>query len=859
MNAHPPRWAAWLLRHLRLRGDEDILLGDFEEEFHYLRHQHGLSYARRWYVRQVLVSLPGFTDQLIRWSSSMLKNYLLVAARAFRKHPLYASINVLGLALALACSLTILLFVADERSFDTFHVNGDQLYRLERIAMNDGRSSFTDGPTGPAMAAAFPEIQSATRLSKSAHLLRRGDYQAYGDEIAYADSTFLQMFSFDVLQGDRATILSAPNSIVLTAAMASKYFGDQNPVGQTMVMDNATELVVTGVLADIPSNSHYTFDALAPFSMLVQSNTWLERFGSIGTQTYVLLMPQAHPSDLATAFADFAENNPVWTKEFYLRPITDIHLYSNVYELESQGDINTVYLFSAIALFILLLACINYVNLSTARSAQRMKEVGMRKVLGADRVQLLFQFLGESILMTALALGLALVLVLVFLPGINGLMGRELSLAPLVEGRGLFLLMGGILIIGTAAGLYPALHLARFRPAQVLKRTIHRPGRTSRFRQALVVTQFAVSITLIVATLVIGQQLQYMQQQDLGFDQEQIVTLPLRDGSLVTESSETLKERLLSDPQVMHATVTNSGVDAPISSGPVAASQFGERDASSPVHGYVFADPEFQPTLGLDVIAGESLWPEREGRPNTDVLITRQAVTTLGWSAPEEAIGQTISATISDGLLTVVGVVDDFHTASLHRSVRPMIVFGNAIPRNGKLMLRLAPGSPQAALSRFETIWNEVLPEWPFEYEFLDDHLQQRYEQDQQEAALYRSFAALALFIACLGLFGLAAFMAQQRTKEIGVRKVLGASVRQIVLLLSREFSLLVGVAVLVAIPVAYTLMDRWLEDFAYRIEVPWTAFAMAALLAFGIAALTVSYHAVHAARRNPVRSLRSE
>ncbi|MEM6644783.1 MAG: ABC transporter permease [Bacteroidota bacterium] len=859
MSARPPRWAAWLLRHLRLRGDDDILLGDFEEEFHYLRQQQGEAYARRWYVRHVLISLPGFIDQMIRWCFYMLKNYILVAARAFRKHPLYATINVLGLALALACSLTILLFVAEERGFDAFHVNADRLYRLERIGMNDAPSSFTDGPTGPTIAAEFPQIQAATRLSRSEHLLRHGERQAYGDAIAYVDTTFLQMFSFEVLQGDRATMLSAPNSIVLTASLAEKYFGEVNPVGQTMVMDNATELVVTGVLADVPANSHYVFDALAPFSLLIQSNSWLEHFGGVGTQTYVLLAPGAQPNDLTADFAHFAEANPVWTQSFYLRPLTDIHLHSDVYEVTPQGDMATVRLFSAIALFILLLACINYVNLSTARAAQRMKEVGLRKVLGADRVQLLFQFLGESILLTAAALAVALALVGLALPALNTLLARELSLAPLVTGQGLFVLMGGVFLIGAAAGIYPALHLARFLPAQVLKQTIRRPGYTSRLRQGLVVVQFAVSTTLIVATLVVGQQLQFMQQQDLGFDTEQVLTIPLRDGTLVTETSKVLKERFLSDPQVIHATVTNSGVGAPSGSGPVAATQFGERRESSPVHGYVYADPEFQPTLGLDVLAGESLWTGRENRHYTEVLITRQAVTTLGWQTPADAIGQTIATTVFDDLATVVGVVDDFHTASLQRSVRPMIIFGFPKAQDGKIMLRLAPGSPQHAIARFENTWTEVVPEWPFEYQFLDDAVQQRYAQDLQEATLYRSFAALALFIACLGLFGLAAFTAEQRTKEIGVRKVLGASVHQIILLLSREFVVLVSVAVLCAAPVAYALMERWLDGFAYQTDISWTVFVVAALIAFAIAGLTVSYHALQAARQNPVRALRSE
>lgn len=854
----PPRWASWLLARCRIRGDRDILLGDFEEEFHYLQQEWGTSYARRWYISQVLVSLPGFIDQMLRWSGAMLTNYLKVAVRAFRKQPVYSLINVVGLAIGLACCLLIFLFVQDELTFDRFHANADRIYRLEPIQeVNHARSSFTDAPTGPALVEAYPKVEAATRTFRVEALVSFEDQQFFGEKVAYVDSSFLSMFSFPLIQGTIQTALAVPNSIVLTASMAEKYFGEEDPMGQVVRIDNEADYTVTGVVEDVPHNSHYTFDALASFDTLYPKYPWLKSFGSVAVRTYLLLAPGVNHLELEPKFESFLEEHDTFSAALHLRPLTNIHLHSTVWEIDPQGDIQSVYLFSAIALFILLLACINYMNLSTARSAKRMNEVGMRKVLGADRLQLIFQFLGESIIMAVGALGLALLFVLIALPVMNDYLGRTLTILPLVTGNGLLLISSFCLAVGMLAGTYPAIALARFNPIRVLKKTASIAQGKSRLRQALVISQFVVSIVLLTATFVVGAQLQYMQKENLGFDQERVINIFVRDANLLAHM-DVLKQELKADAQVVNVTVSSTGVDEFTSSGPItreADEDFSEQELT----GYIFADEDYIDTFGMEVVAGRNFERERTATSSHDIIVNEALVRKLGWTSPEEAIGQRVRSYMSKELGTIIGVVKDFHVRSLRSSV-PSVVLANARKQDDSIVsVRMGPGDISAALSRFEAVWNRIIPDWPFDMVFLDESLQQRYVQDRQQGQLFSVFSVLAIFIACLGLFGLAAFMAQQRTKEIGVRKVVGATVPQIILLLSKEFTSLVGIAFVVAVPGAYLLMDRWLNEFAFRIDLSWYLFALAGVLALGVAWLTVSFQSIRAARSNPVEMLRYE
>lgn len=857
-NPSPPRLAAWLLERFRIRGDSDILLGDFEEEYHILCNRYGVAYARRWYWVQVAASLPGLLDQWLRWSAIMLTNYLKIALRTLRKQPGYTVINLFGLALGLACCIIIYLYVADEFSYDRFHTNAEHIYRLERTQPNGGRSAFTDGPSGPTLATNYPEIEAAVRFSPREMLARVGDRQFYGEDVLFTDSTFFSVFSFTLLQGNPQTALTAPNSIVITASFAQKYFGERDPMGALVLLDNEDELVVTGVVEDVPSNSHFDFDALTTMQLAQQKYPYMKRWGSISLQTYVLLVPQADPAAVEAKFETFLTQYQTFADALHLRPLLDIHLYSNVFERYPQGDIEALYLFGVIAFFILLLACINYMNLATARSAQRMKEVGMRKVLGADRKQLALQFLGESVVMTLLAMGLTLLIVQSVLPLFNTFLDRSLSLVPFFQAQGLLLLLAFSLFVGVAAGLYPALYLAHFQPVKVLKGSTNPGSGGSLFRQGLVVVQFVVSIALLAATLIVSAQLDYVQSRNLGFEEEHVVAIQLRDQKLL-ERAEGLRQTLLNDAQVVAASISNSGIEIPQSSAPVAAPEFGELTDASPITEFVFSDKAFPETLGLTVLAGEGFDEAKTSQTDTHVILNEAAVKRYGWATPEDAIGKTLESRITNDPFTVIGVVNDFHTRSLRRQVTPMMLFNVWLQRDGVLLVRLQPGDARPALARFEALWNDRIPEWPFEYNFLDETVASRYAGEHQTRQLFTLFASLAILIACLGLFSLAAYTATRRTKEIGIRKVMGATVNQIVLLLSKEFTRLVLVAFVIATPIAALLMDRWLDDFAFRIDLPWYIFALAGFMALAIAWLTVSYQSIKAALGNPVRALRHE
>lgn len=795
----------------------------------------------------------------------MLKNYLTIALRNLRKQKGYTFINIFGLAVGLACCLLISLYVQHERSYDRYHEKADRIYRLTTELGFSGTSAHF-ASASPVMAevmrAEFPEVEQSVRVINGSKMVRVGDTQFKESRFYHADSTVFDVFSYTFIAGNAQTALDRPHTVVLTHSTAQKYFGDTDPLGKTLQVGDATEYTVTGVIEDLPTPSHFQFDFLASMSSVskAKNSNWL---GNLDFKTYLVLRPDASTEALEAKFPALLEQNVGATLNrlgalfrLELQPLTAIHLHSNLdYELEPNGNVSYVYIFSAVALFILLIACINFMNLATARSADRAKEIGMRKVLGAYRVQLIRQFLVEALLLAALAFGLALVLVWLVLPTFNQIVGRSLDFA----GKGALLVgFAGITgIVGLLAGSYPALFLAGFQPVVVLKGKF-RTGMTGAvLRKGLVVTQFAISIMLIIGTLVVLQQLNYARSQQLGFDKDQVVVLPLYQAGAAMAQTDVFKAEVQRHPGVVHATAANNFPGGLIYDQVYYPEGKGLDES---IHLWIYSvDFDYLQTLGMKLVAGRDFSPEQR-LDSSSVILNETAMQLLGWDTIEDKRFVEFETNDLDGnrrMLSVIGTVEDFHFESFRHDIRPLAIRVHpGHPRH--LLVRMRAGQSQEVLVFLQEKW-EAATTAPFEYTFLDQQFDQLYRADEDLGRIFGYFAGLAIFIASLGLFGLTTFSVEQRTKEVGVRKVLGASVTNIVTLLSKDFLWLVALSTLIAIPVAYFAMNRWLESFAYRIMIGPSVLLLAVGIALLIALVTVSFQAVKAALADPVKSLRYE
>jgi putative ABC transport system permease protein len=799
----------------------------------------------------------------------MLKNYLKIAARNLLKHKAYAFINTAGLAVGMTCCLLILLYVQDELSYDRHHENADRIYRVvleAQIADNELSAPVVSAPMAKALVDEFPEVVQATRFVKSGSstLFRYRDNSFVEDNVIAADSTIFEVFTIPLLQGDPKTALVEPNSIVLTEEMARKYFGDENPMNQTLAVVNQFEGKVTGVAKSLPANSHFHFNFLV--SLATDGGQSSQSWTANGYYTYILLRENYPPEQLEAKFPELVRKyvGPQLKAEdgisfdeflaagnrygFYLQPLTAIHLHSHLgYELEPNGDVAYVYIFSAVAFFILLIACINFMNLATARSAQRAKEVGVRKTLGSSRLQLVRQFLLEAVLLSFVALLLAAMLVELLLPALNQVAGKQLQTDYFGNGLLAAGFAGIALLVGVLAGSYPAFFLSSFRPVMTLKGKLQAGMGSARLRNGLVVFQFAVSIILIVGAAVVFRQLEYVRHKKLGFDKEHVVVIQ-RAGALKQKLA-VFKQELLQHPNVIKASASVSLPGKLFSQ-----SSFQPEGATlneATVMSVFVVDDQFIETLGIEMAAGRNFSRELL-TDSAAVILNESAARRLGWT---EAIGKPLTS--DDRRYTVIGVVKDFHFESLHQQIRPLLIrLGASVLY---MSVRIRPENLASTLAFLKDKWQALVPEQPFEYFFLDSDFDRLYRAEERTGRIFGYFSALAIFIACLGLFGLAAFAAERRTKEIGVRKVLGASVRQIVLLLSKEFTRLIVLAFVVAAPISYFAMNRWLQDFAYRTEINPFIFVLAGLFALVIAWLTVGYQALKAALANPVEALRYE
>jgi putative ABC transport system permease protein len=802
----------------------------------------------------------------------MLKNYINTAIRNLKKNPLYTLINVFGLAVGMACCIVILLFVQDELSFDRYHENADNLYRITSHWEMGGRElhyATAPGTMGPSLVEEYPEIIDSVRVVIHRWFVVEYEGKKLTTDPIFADPSLLDVFSFPLLQGDKNSALADPNSVVISEDLAEKFFGDSDPMGKVLTLyslNDHYDLQVTGLLKNIPYNSHFRFDFLVPIEHLriraQDQENWLRT-----CNTYLLLDKHAEPKSIQEKIQQFMDMQSAGRqgvgRQFVLQPLTSIHLNSSLaLEIEQNSNLTYSYFLSAVAFIILLIACINFMNLSTARSSQRYKEVGMRKVVGADRIQLFRQFLGESLLLAFIALVVGLFLAILLLPFFNSLLYKHLALN-FTENPVLFIGLGLLtLLVGFLAGAYPAVFLSSFRPVDVLKSEFRRGGQVGvLLRKGLVVFQFALSLIFIIGVLVISQQLNYVKNKDLGFDKNNIIQISIFKDSNLCERPELIKRELSQHPNVLDV-IVSSGAPGFYNGYPTQCFPEGFAEDESFQLNLIQVGEDFFDFFNIEMVAGRAFSKEITSDKDSAVILNETAAKSLGWTSP---LGKQIRGDRLMGggqesdTAVVIGVVKDFHNGSLHEEIKPT-VYKYWPDRHGEILVRIRPDNIKETLAFLEKKWRELPTHLIFTYNFIDTSLEDNiYRQDKRVAKIFTFAAILAIILACLGLFSLASYSSERRVKEIGVRKVLGASVLKIILLLNKDFSILVLIANLVSWPIAYYVMHRWLQDFAYRAGIAWWQFAAAAILTFSIAVLAISYHSINAATANPVDSLRYE
>ncbi len=815
----------------------------------------------------------------------MFRNYLKVAWRNIVRKKGFSFINITGLAIGMTVCLLILLFVQYELSYDTYHERPEDLYRLERQWLSpDGSVRGGFASLAPSFVVflekEFPEIENAVRIYPiETALASMGDTHYEEKRVYFAEQDIFDVFSIPLIEGDPKTALAEPDGLVISQSIAKKYFRDEDPIGRQIKFDQTYLFQVTGVMEDTPSNSHVHFDFLASYLGLKGLRGSGERdyfhgarnFSDNVTFAYVRFAPGTDPDAVRAKIPGFMDRVLGTRKDkdgniipasqgntILLRKVTDIHLHSHTSkELETNGDIRYVNLFTVIALFVLIIACINFMNLSTARATQRAREVGLRKVVGANRRRLTTQFLGESLMISLMAILLALALVGLLLPAFNAFSSRNIDFGLLFNPVGLLTILGVFVLTGIVSGFYPALYLSAFRPATILRGELTRGVRGALMRKVLVVFQFAISVALIVGVGVVYKQMRFLQNADLGFERENIIML--RADDKIKQSWQDFKQQLTGSPHILNATLSKRAPTGRLLDAPGFRVELNGQMLTSPFsmpHNRV--DFDFFKTYGMEIIAGRDFSMEYPTDADKAFILNETAVRRLGLERPEDAVGLPISTVAPFLNGNVIGVVKDFNYESMHNEIIPIITYIQPIQAN-TVSIRVAAGQIREALTDVEAVWKRFNPTYPFQYDFLDDRIGEQYRNEERMMQMFGYFSLFAIVIACLGLFGLASFMAEKRTKEIGIRKVLGASLANIMVLLSREFTLLVMIGNIIAWPLAYFAMNVWLNNFAYKTGIGWVVFAVAGFLTVTISLVTVSYQAIRAGLTDPAIAIRYE
>jgi len=869
----PPNLAHYLLKRMISRGIRDSAIGDFGEIYSFLREDKSRLLADLWYWGQVLNSLPSFVYDKIFWGITMYRNYFMIALRNIKKNKIFSFINIFGFAVSIAAFIFILLYVQHELSYDDFNDNADRIYRVALERVYPDRTSYwgwMPPVLGNTLTSDFPEVEKATRICIEGveQTINHNDRNNIETNGLYVDENFFDFFSIPIIHGDQATMLKNPNSIVLTDSYSKKYFGDENPLGKTLrINDNwwgELNCIVTGVSEDVPINSHFHYNYLISLNStrIVEWTEWRQGWMVF---TYVFLTEETNPEILENKiselmvqrFSDEIEDFRGYltsgnSYNYFLQPLTDIHLTSNLrQEFEKNGNITYVYMFMAIALIILIIACVNFMNLSTAYSLKRAREIGIRKVLGSDRKQLISQYLFESIFISFFAFFIALGVVYTLLPYFNVLVGKTIKLAIINDPLNLLGLIALIFFVGLIAGSYPAFFMSSFKPVIVLKSKLKFNSKGSWIRGGLVIFQFASSIALIVATLVIEQQIDFMVNKDLGFSKDHVITI--NQVRLIGENFETFKNELNMNPNIVSYSGSETFPSVPQHSSAYKLVSNPDKKSVSIFNtsgGFGFIE-----TLGIGLVKGRYFNPTI-ATDSSAVVLNEAAVALLGLKNP---IGEKISIA-EDLVFTIIGVVQNYHFNSLHQTVSPLAIYRVINPVYMKhFLVKVRSTNLTQTISHIENSWQKFSNGQPLSFSFLDQNIEKFYKNEQKSGQISAIFSFLAILIGCLGLFGLSAFAAEQRTKELGIRKILGASIPNLLILLSKDFTKLIVIAFIVTVPLSYILMESWLENFAFRINLEITVFILSGMIALSIAMITVSFQLIKAAFLNPVDSIKYE
>ena len=786
----------------------------------------------------------------------MFKNYFLIALRNIFRNKLFSTVNILGLALGIGSALLIFLWVNDELEFDHFHANSDRLYRImENQTYTDGRIytfAATPGPMAPFIKDKFPEIEKATRYTWEVQNLFQLDDKSFFEMGRYVDQDFLEMFSFPFVKGDLNTALKDKSSIVITEKMANKYFGDGDALGKDFLLNTRNSFKVTGVIKDPPKNSTIQFDYLLPFQFFFDENrNWIDQWGNNNIRTYILLRADANAADFENKIKhEIKEHNEDSNVELFLQPFRDAYLYGDFENgKQAGGRVEQVRIFFVVAILVLIIACINFMNLSTAQATKRAKEVGLRKVIGAVPSQLFRQFMGESFLTVCLSSVIALLMAFLLLPKFNELTSKALSLY-VIDGRTILIFVGIILFTAFVAGSYPAVFISEFKPVQVLKGQLKSGSNAGFFRKILVVVQFSLSIFLIISTAVVFRQMTFMGNRDIGFDRENVFHMWM-EGDVRTKF-ETFRQRLLSEPGIESVTAA-SQLPIEIGNSTMGLQWEGKDPDAQILFSNIDVDFEFIQTMKMRMLEGRPF--DRTRVTDTSAYIVNEtAAAKFGFK--DGTANQDL--TMWDRKGKIVGVVKDFNFGSLHSAVEPLVI-RMSMNNIGLVLVRTKQHETEAALASAEKLWKEYAPGYPFRYSFLNQDWEGFYKAEAQRGKVFNTLAILSIFISCLGLFGLSAFSAERRTKELGIRKTLGASTQGLVRLMGKEFTFLVLIAACIGCPLGWYAMTLWLSNYAYHIDVGVITLILAALICMMVSLITIAYHSIKVAASDPVKSLRYE